>query len=122
MMQSGQRIATLREKRGLSQLALAQKLNVSQSTVAMWESNKRGMSDSTLSEIADFFGVSTDYILGRDMPSWASEEDALDLEEMLNSNVNMAYGGENLTDAEKQRVKDILTGIFWEKLEKRKKM
>lgn len=33
---------------------------------------------------------------------------------MLNSNVNMAYGGETLTEQEKQRVKDVLTGLFWE--------
>ncbi|MCI3029833.1 hypothetical protein LMF32_12345 [Desemzia sp. C1] len=45
----------------------------------------------------------------------------MDLEDMLNSNVNMAYGGKRLTEEEKQRVKDVLTGIFWGKIGKRKR-
>jgi len=64
-MNVGQRIAFLREKRGLSQAALADKLNLSQSSVAMWESGQRGMKGDTLTLLADFFGVSSDYLLGR---------------------------------------------------------
>ncbi|MFL2133055.1 helix-turn-helix domain-containing protein [Desemzia sp. FAM 23990] len=120
-MVDGHKLASLREKRGLSQSGLADALKVSQSTVAMWESNKRGMSEERLESLADFFNVSTDYLLGRNIPDWATEKDVMDLEDMLNSNVNMAYGGERLTEEEKQRVKDVLTGIFWEKLEKRKR-
>ncbi|MFD1899213.1 transcriptional regulator [Enterococcus termitis] len=77
-----------------------------------------------LEEVADYFNVSTDFLLGRESektPSWATEKDILELDKMLSSNVNMSYGGENLTEEEKQRVKDVLTGIFWEKLEKQKK-
>ena len=80
-----------------------------------------------LSRLADYFNVSVDYLLGRtenknlpQSPKWATEEDIMDLEEMLNSNVNMAYGGEELTEEEKQRLKDVLTGIFWDKLQKKK--
>lgn len=64
-MNVGQRIAFLRERRGLSQAALADKLNLSQSSVAMWESGQRGMKGDTLTLLADFFGVSSDYLLGR---------------------------------------------------------
>lgn len=121
-MVKGYRIAELRESKNLSQSDLAKKLNMSQSTIAMWETNKRGLTDENLNKLADFFGVTTDYLLDRkEAPDWASAKDVMDLEEMLNSNVNMAYGGERLTEEEKQRVKDVLTGIFWEKLEKRKR-
>ncbi|MBB6176425.1 transcriptional regulator with XRE-family HTH domain [Anoxybacillus tengchongensis] len=66
----GKRIALLRKKRGLSQEEFAKKINVSPSTVAMWEVGKREVKSSTLSELADFFNVSTDYLLGRtDNPS-----------------------------------------------------
>lgn len=61
----GERIAFLREKRGLSQPQLAKKLNVGTSTIGMWETGKRGLKDETLKLIADFFNVSTDYLLGR---------------------------------------------------------
>ena len=48
------------------------------------------------------------------IPDWANENDLIELDKLLESNVNMAYGGETLTDEERQRVKDILTGLFWE--------
>ena len=53
-------------------------------------------------------------------PEWASEEDIIELKDLIDNNVNMSYGGENLTEAEKQRVRDIITGLFWEKAQKRK--
>ncbi|WP_277630360.1 helix-turn-helix domain-containing protein [Atopococcus tabaci] len=120
-MKIGHRLANLRERKGLSQSALADLLGRSQSSVAMWETNKRRVPEEVLNQLADLYGVSLDYIMGRDVPKWASEEDVVDLEEMLNSNVNMSFGGENLTEEEKQRVRDVLTGIFWEKLEKQKR-
>lgn len=53
-------------------------------------------------------------------PEWASEDDIIELKDLIDNNVNMSYGGENLTEEEKQRVKDIITGLFWEKAQKRK--
>ncbi len=59
------RLKTLRENSGLSQSALAQNLGVKQSTVGGWESGNREPNFDTLSKIADLFGVSADYLLGR---------------------------------------------------------
>lgn len=60
------------------------------------------------SKIVEIFNVTTDYLLGRNQtPEWADENDLVELDKMLDSNVNMAYGGETLTDEEKQRVKDV---------------
>ena len=61
----GDRIKTLRNKRGLSQQELANALNVSKSSVAMWETNKREPDTNMLVNIADFFNCSLDYLLGR---------------------------------------------------------
>lgn len=63
-MSVGERIAKLRERRGLSQAQLAKELNVATSTLGMWETGKRGLKDDTLKMIAEFFGVSSDYLLG----------------------------------------------------------
>lgn len=57
------RLKELRENKGLSQKQLANKLDVSQSTVGMWESKKREPNFSTTEKIANFFGVSIDYLL-----------------------------------------------------------
>ena len=59
------RLKELREKRGLSQAALARNLSLSQSAVAGWETCKREPVFDTLELLADFFGVSADYLLGR---------------------------------------------------------
>ncbi|SDJ69224.1 helix-turn-helix domain-containing protein [Alkalibacterium thalassium] len=119
-MNIGHRLANLREKKGLSQAALAERLGMSQSSIAMWETNKRRVPDDALIKLADYYNVSTDYLLGRDVPEWASTEDVFELQTLLENNVNMAYGGESLTEEEKQRVKDILTTLFWDKLQKKK--
>lgn len=59
------RLKELREKRGLSQAALARHLSVSQSTVGGWEICKREPTFETLETVADFFGVTLDYLLGK---------------------------------------------------------
>lgn len=112
-MAMGRRLADLRNKKGLSQKELAEKIKYSQSSVAMWESESRRVPDEAKEVLADFYGVTIDYLHGR----YATQDD-IDLEQMLESNIQMTYGGEELTEAEKQRVKDILTGIFWEKTHK----
>lgn len=58
-----------RESANLSQAMLANKLGVSQATVGMWESGKREPNFSTLCKLADYFGVSTDCLLGRSVSS-----------------------------------------------------
>lgn len=113
-MEMGKRLAYLRNKRNLSQKELADKLNYSQSSIAMWENGKRRVPDEAKEVLADFYNVSLDYLHGRN----ATSQDEIDLQEMLESNIAMTYGGEELTESEKQRVQDILTGIFWEKTHK----
>lgn len=59
------RLKELRESRGLSQADLAQAIHTKQSTVAMWENGTNRPRNATLEKLANFFGVSTDYLLGR---------------------------------------------------------
>ncbi|MBR2518351.1 MAG: helix-turn-helix transcriptional regulator [Selenomonadaceae bacterium] len=60
------RLKGLRASMKISQKDFAQALNVSQQTVASWESGRTEPSNTALGEIADYFNVSTDYLLGRD--------------------------------------------------------
>lgn len=62
----GEKIRELREKLNLTQQDLADKLNIGQSTIGMIESNKRIPGRKTLTKLADFFGVSLDYLLKED--------------------------------------------------------
>ncbi|MFD2305128.1 helix-turn-helix transcriptional regulator [Enterococcus termitis] len=116
------KIQELAAQKKISIAELERNLNFPNGSVRKFDKHPPGI--KKLEEVADYFNVSTDFLLGRESektPSWATEKDILELDKMLSSNVNMSYGGENLTEEEKQRVKDVLTGIFWEKLEKQKK-
>lgn len=59
------RLRELREARGMTQLYLANMLNMSQNTISRYESHKREAGYRELIAIADFFHVSIDYLLER---------------------------------------------------------
>lgn len=61
----GRRIKHLRKEMNLLQKDLAEKLNLTQQTISLYESEKRQPDYETLQKIADFFNVSVDYLLGR---------------------------------------------------------
>ncbi len=58
-------LTELRKERGLTQVALAQILQVDCSTIAKHETGDRLPDIYMLCKYADFFGVSVDYLLGR---------------------------------------------------------
>jgi len=64
-MALGERLRELRDKKGYTQRELAKILKIGSSTLAMYEVNKRQPDLETIAIFADFFGVSTDYLLGR---------------------------------------------------------
>ena len=59
-----ERLKLLRAEKGITQVELAEKLNVSKGTVGMWETGKRKPSYETLNEMTDIFDRKIDYILG----------------------------------------------------------
>ncbi len=64
MQTLGQKIKELRKEKGLTQIQLAEKLNVNKSTIAKYETDKIEPSLLLLKQIAIFFDVSADYLLG----------------------------------------------------------
>lgn len=60
-----QRIRNLREDRDLTQQDLANLLSCTQACYSHYESGKRDIPTEVLTKLADFYGVSTDYLLGR---------------------------------------------------------
>lgn len=59
------RLEELRKQLGLSQNELAEKLNMTQQRISAYEKGKREPDINTITQLADFFGVSTDYLLGK---------------------------------------------------------
>ncbi len=62
----GDVIKRLRTSHNFSQVRLAEELNVSKQTVSNWENNNILPSVEMLIKIAQFFSVSTDYLLELD--------------------------------------------------------
>lgn len=63
-MTTGERLTELRNKLGLSQEQMADKLGVKRSTYAKWEKDINKPTRK-VNDIAAYFHVTTDYILGR---------------------------------------------------------
>lgn len=59
------RLKQLREENNLSQLDLANKLNMSQQAISAYEKGAREPDIDTIKKISDLFNVSTDYLLGK---------------------------------------------------------
>ena len=64
-MERYQRIRDLREDHDLTQKAVGDAINVPQRTYAYYESGQRMIPPRVLCALADFYGVSVDYLLGR---------------------------------------------------------
>ena len=118
MFQTFDRIKELAKKQGLSINLLEEKLGYSRNTIYNLKNSKP--STERISEIADYFKVSTDYLLGRtDNPAIAGDSKeytwqgkALNIEEMA-SNV-MMFGGRELTDEKKKIIQSIIEGYLKE--------
>ena len=60
------RIRTLRKEYGLSQRELALKIGSSQKSIDLWEKEKAEPTAKFICALADCFGCSADYLLGRE--------------------------------------------------------
>ena len=61
----GKIVKELRTENRLLQKELAAELGVGRTTVVSWETGQYEPDLETLEKIADYFGVTTDYLLGR---------------------------------------------------------
>ena len=61
----GDKIRELRSIHRMTQTDLANKLHVSQQVITKWENGKSEPSSSSINDLASFFNVSSDYLLGR---------------------------------------------------------
>ena len=62
-MTFGEKLQTLRQKAGMSQDQLAERLRVSRQAVSRWERDETMPETDKVVALADIFGVTTDYLL-----------------------------------------------------------
>jgi len=82
--ETGKRIQKLRKEKGLTQIALAEQLNISLDHLRKIENGHRGCSVDLLVCLSDLFGVSLDYlVLGRGVSSEAARSKVQSLIDQL---------------------------------------
>lgn len=84
------KLKELRQEKGLSQEQLAAIINVKNYTIGNWEQERSEPSIADIIKIADYFEISTDYLLGRSNDIGIIETNAnlTQFENMLLSVVN----------------------------------
>lgn len=68
------RIKELRQEHDIKQADLAKHIGIAQNTLSYWENGKFDIDTDSLKKIADYFQVSTDYLLYRDTPASAQDD------------------------------------------------
>lgn len=69
------RIRNLREDRDLTQNDIAKKLNVTQRAYSRYENGERAIPIEVLCTLADYYGTSVDYLIGRtDIKSYGANK------------------------------------------------
>ncbi|MEX6742148.1 helix-turn-helix transcriptional regulator [Lactiplantibacillus plantarum] len=117
------RIINLRESKNMKQSDLARRLSLDKSSMSKIENGTRKVSSDEILKIANIFEVSTDYLLGNNeknhkSPDWATEADRIDLDKLLQSNTPMGYGGMSMAPEDKEKVRNVIEGIYWDRLKK----
>ncbi len=106
------KIKELADKQGISINVLEEKLGYGTNT--LYRLKRSNPSSKVLREIADYFGVSTDYLLGRtDNPAIAGKpqiDTDIDLDD-LDGRI-MLFDGKPLTDDDKRAIQGIINGYM----------
>ncbi|MCM3338260.1 helix-turn-helix domain-containing protein [Paenibacillus sp. MER TA 81-3] len=110
-MSTGIRIAELREGKGWTQEELAELLGITRAALSHYEKDRRKPDFETLTKLADHFGVSIDYLVGRlsSPNAQATQEvlmfaDGLELsDEELLKKFRLTVDGRELTEEEARR-------------------
>ena len=100
----GNRIKLLREEKEIKQDELARILSLSPSAIGMYERDEREPNDEITLKLADFFGVSTDFLLGKS---------DIRNPEQPSSEIDMAFydGYKGLNEENKEIAKNIIEGL-----------
>ena len=121
-MSFAKRLIALREAKGWSQYDIAERLNIKRPRYNAWEQGLSKPRADLLNNLAALLEVSTDYLLSGDQgagsepptPEWATAKDKRDLKRIIEDEAPLMFDGMPIEGDSKQRIIDILTGLFWE--------
>jgi transcriptional regulator with XRE-family HTH domain len=120
----GQRLRLLRERKGLVQKQISDFLGVSESTVGKYENDQRTPPPDTITKLATYFNVSTDYLLGvsneRKPGSGVKAIDNPEVTDFMKTVVGEFRLDPNLTPKDQQEIIEDLAEYFRFKIQQKK--
>ena len=123
------RLKNLRTAKNITQKDLALLIGLDRTSVTKWETKGVVPDPQTLSKLASFFAVTTDYLLGvSDDPrphnpstgKEASARETRQLEQLLEMD-GLTFKGAPLSEDDRNKIKAALEIAFWDAKEKNKK-
>lgn len=102
----GYRISELRKQAGMSQFQLAKVLDIATSTLGMYETGRREPSLKVMNRIANYFNVTTDYLLGRP----EKKDDDTKTADIKDDDVIFTYEGRQIPKEDLELIRRIMRG------------
>ena len=103
-----------------TQAAMARELGMSRQTYGNYEAGRRQMDPETLKKVAQYFGVSVDYLLGGNDPVVKDKKIPKDLKKILEDE-EVTLNGRMMSDEDKEKMMRIIEAAFYEAKEMNKR-
>lgn len=115
----GEYLKTKREEKDWTINQLATYSGVSNAQISRIENGQRGVpKPETIRKLSEALKVPYDEMMDEagyaPSPEWATSKDIKDLKKMLETDAPIMFDGVPIEGEQKQRVMDVLTGLFWE--------
>lgn len=100
----------LRKERGLSQKELGEAVGISTSAIGMYEQNRRRPNTKMICKFAEFFGVSSDSLLGNAHGSQSPDLDSIQdaLTAFLHGQKGLCFNGKPLNEEDLKMIEEAI--------------
>lgn len=114
MINTKERVKELASKRRITIAELERTLKIANGTIGKWD--KQNPSIEPLTKIADYFNVTTDYLLGRNQtPEDATENETKELKNILQNEAGLTYSQETVTPEDRAAIDSMIASYYWNK-------
>ncbi|MCC0669210.1 helix-turn-helix domain-containing protein [Clostridioides sp. ZZV14-6153] len=111
----GERLKELRLKKKLKQSELGKEIGISASTIGMYEQGRRFADQSTLIKLAQYFNVTTDYLLGFSETNYSVNATIAGLSPIREDEI---ITNESINETIKSKQKDVLINKLYSESQK----
>lgn len=111
----GERLKELRLKKKLKQSELGKEIGISASTIGMYEQGRRFADQSTLIKLAQYFNVTTDYLLGFSETNYSVNATIAGLSPIQEDEI---ITNESINETIKSKQKDVLINKLYSESQK----